>query len=46
MFDKSSTWSKYPLGDIDISGNNNMRNFIDNYYNNIVYRLIHLFYNF
>ena len=34
MFDKSSSWSKYPLGDIDISGNNNMKNFIDDYYNN------------
>ena len=33
IFDKSSAWSKYPLGDIDISGNNNMQNFIDDYYN-------------
>ena len=32
IFDKSSTWSKYPLGDVDISGNNNMQNFIDDYY--------------
>ena len=32
MFDKSSTWSKYPLGDVDISGKNNMQNFIDDYY--------------
>ena len=32
IFDKSSTWSRYPLGDIDMSGKNNMKNFIDDYY--------------
>jgi len=34
MFDKASTWQKYPLSDIDISGANRKNNFIDNYYNN------------
>lgn len=34
MFDKASTWQKYPLSDIDISGSNKKNNFIDNYYNN------------
>lgn len=33
IFDKSSTWSKYPLGDVDISGKNKMKNFMDDYYN-------------
>ena len=32
LFEKSSIWSKYPLGDNDISGDNKMKNFIDNYY--------------
>ena len=32
IFDKSSIWTKYPLGDNDISGDNKMKNFIDNYY--------------
>lgn len=32
MFNKSDVWTKYPLSDIDISGNNNMKNFIDSYY--------------
>ena len=32
MFSKSDVWNKYPLSDVDISGNNNMKNFIDNYY--------------
>ena len=33
MFDKASVWQKFPLGDIDISSKNKMKNFIDNYYN-------------
>ena len=33
MFDKASVWQKYPLGDIDISGENKLDNFIDDYYN-------------
>tara|TARA_Y100000991_G_C21951411_1_gene339975 strand:- start:140 stop:412 length:273 start_codon:yes stop_codon:yes gene_type:complete len=33
MFDNSSIWSKYPLGDVDISGEKKIKNFIDNYYN-------------
>jgi prophage maintenance system killer protein len=31
MFDNSSIWSKYPLGDVDISGEKKIKNFIDNY---------------
>ena len=33
MFTKSEVRSKYPLSDIDISGDQKMLNFIDNYYN-------------
>lgn len=33
MFNKADTWAKYPLGDIDNKGGNNLDNFIKNYKN-------------
>ena len=32
MFNKSDVWNKYPVSDTDISGKQNMKNFIDSYY--------------
>ena len=33
MFNNADVKTKYPLSDIDISGQNKNQNFIDNYYN-------------